>query len=128
LLRLLKSKISPQLMSAWFFESSWLASYPKPDRCVHDNSREFIGARFLRILAVNGIKENPTMIKNPQAKANCKRMHQTVEVISSVHSPMLNWHRIFSKWIIWHYASCTRHVTRCICLLTWYAPKYLSHH
>jgi hypothetical protein len=60
------------------FENNWLARYPKPGRCLHDNGRQFIGARFLRILAINGTKGIiPTMIKNAQSNAICERMHQT---------------------------------------------------
>jgi hypothetical protein len=44
---------------------------------VHDNGGEFIGANFIRILTVNGVKDVPTTIKNLQANAICERMHQT---------------------------------------------------
>jgi hypothetical protein len=52
------------------FENTWLARYPKPDRCVHDNGDEFIGANFLQILAINGAKDIPTTIKNPTLKCH----------------------------------------------------------
>jgi hypothetical protein len=53
------------------FENTWLSRYPKPSRCVHDNGGEFIGADFIRILVVNGIKDVPTTVKNPQSNAIC---------------------------------------------------------
>jgi hypothetical protein len=44
---------------------------------VHDNGGEFIGADFIRILTVNGVKDVPTTIKNPQVNVIYERMHQT---------------------------------------------------
>jgi transposase InsO family protein len=43
---------------------------------VHDNGGEFIGANFIQILRVNGVKDVLTTIQNPQANAICERMHQ----------------------------------------------------
>jgi hypothetical protein len=59
------------------FENTWVARYPKPERCVHDNGNEFLGADFQRILVVIGIHDVPTTVKNPQSNAICERMHQT---------------------------------------------------
>jgi hypothetical protein len=59
------------------FENTWVSRYPKPERCVHDNGNEFLGADFQRILVVNGIANVPTTVKNPQSNAICERMHQT---------------------------------------------------
>jgi transposase InsO family protein len=59
------------------FENTWIARYPRPLRCIHDNGGEFIGADFLRVLETNGIKDVPTTVKNPQSNAICERMHQT---------------------------------------------------
>ena len=60
------------------FENSYLARYPRPLRCIHDNGGEFIGAPFQHMLTVNGIKDVPTTVKNPQANAICERLHQTI--------------------------------------------------
>ena len=60
------------------FENVWLSRYPRPNRCVHDNGKEFIGIDFSEMLARHGIKGVLTTVKNPQSKALCKRMHQTV--------------------------------------------------
>ena len=46
-------------------------------RCIHDNGGKFIGADFQRMLEINGIKDVPTTVKNPQSNAICERMHQT---------------------------------------------------
>ena len=48
-----------------------------------------MGADFQRILFLNGIKDVATSIKNPQANAVCKRMHQTV---TNVLRPLLHAH------------------------------------
>ena len=71
------------------FENSWLARYPRPLRCIHDQGPEFMGADFQRILFLNGIKDVATTIKNPQANAVCERMHQTV---TNVLRPLLHAH------------------------------------
>ena len=47
-------------------------------RCIHDNGPEFMGAPFMRMLEVNGIKDVPTTVKNPQANANMR-------TITSIH-------------------------------------------
>jgi hypothetical protein len=56
------------------FANIWLSRYLKPSRCVHDNGGKFISADFIRILVVNGIKDVPTTVKNPQSNAICERM------------------------------------------------------
>ena len=60
------------------FAQSWLARYPWPERCIHDNGKEFVGYAFQRLLEKTHIKDVPTTSRNPQANAICERMHQTV--------------------------------------------------
>jgi hypothetical protein len=60
------------------FAQCWLARYPWPERCVHDNGGEFTGYEFQRLLEKTHIKDVPTTSRNPQANAICERMHQTV--------------------------------------------------
>ena len=48
------------------FENDWLARYPRPERCIHDNGGEFTGVPFLHMLVLNGIKDMTTTVKNPQ--------------------------------------------------------------
>ena len=54
------------------FENNWLARYPRPSRCIHDNAGEFTGAAFLHMLRANGTKDVTTTVKNPQANAICE--------------------------------------------------------
>ena len=60
------------------FENNWIAQYPRPSCCIYDNSGEFTGAAFSHMLHVNGIKDVTTTVKNPQANAICKRLHQSI--------------------------------------------------
>ena len=60
------------------FENSYLARYPRPLRCIHDNGGEFVGPEFQHVLVMNGIKDVPTTVMNPQANAICERLHQTI--------------------------------------------------
>ena len=57
------------------FENNWLARYPQPSHCIHNNGGEFTGAAFLHMLRVNGIKDVTTTVKNPQAHAICEQLH-----------------------------------------------------
>jgi transposase InsO family protein len=59
-------------------ETQWLARYPRPLYCVHDQGTEFIGYQFQRVLARHDIRSRPITTKNPQANAICERMHQTI--------------------------------------------------
>ena len=61
------------------FTNHWLARYPKPQRCVHDQGSEFIGLTFQHMLLQNDIQSVPTSVRNPQANAICERMHKTVQ-------------------------------------------------
>lgn len=60
------------------FEQTWLARYPWPRNCIHDNGGEFTGWEFQLLLENLGIKDVPTTSRNPTANAICERMHQTV--------------------------------------------------
>ena len=60
------------------FENNWLARYPCPSCCIHDNGGEFTGAAFSHMLHANGIKDITTTVKNSQANAICERLHQSV--------------------------------------------------
>jgi len=61
------------------FQNTWLARYPRPTKCIHDNGGEFVGPEFQQMLQINGIQSVPTTIKNPQNNAICVRMHSTIE-------------------------------------------------
>ena len=62
------------------FENMWMAKYPKPLSCVHDQGPEFTGMPFQRMLAKYGNKSKPTItVLNPAAgNSICERMHQTM--------------------------------------------------
>ena len=60
------------------FAQLWLARYPRPERCVHDNGGEFVGHKFQTLMQRCKIKDVTTTAKNPQANALCERIHQTV--------------------------------------------------
>ena len=60
------------------FAQLWLARYPWPERCVHDNGGEFVGHEFQTLMQRCKIKDVTTTAKNPQANALCERIHQTV--------------------------------------------------
>jgi transposase InsO family protein len=60
------------------FENIWLAQYPRPIKCIHDQGTEFIGADFQAVLARAGIQDVPTSVGNPQANTVCERLHQSV--------------------------------------------------
>ena len=66
------------------FKKSWLSRYPRPNRCVHDNAKEFIGSDFVRLLAQMGFKDVCTAVRNPQSNVICERMHQTIGDILQV--------------------------------------------
>jgi Integrase core domain len=64
--------------AAAVFTNTWLAWYPKPTSCIYDQGSEFIGWAFQNMLAQYDIQCQPTTVKNLQANAICKLMHQVV--------------------------------------------------
>ena len=60
------------------FEQAWLARYPWPRNCIHDNGGEFTGEEFQLLLQQLNIKDVPITSKNPQGNSIVERMHQTV--------------------------------------------------
>ena len=60
------------------FENVWLARYPRPNKCVHDNGGEFIGFEFQQALQRAGVIDSPTTSRKPQANPVCERLHQTI--------------------------------------------------
>jgi len=67
------------------FANTWLARYPRPNRCVHDNGNEFKGRTFQVLLEQAGVQNVPTTVKNPQANAIVERLNQTVANILRVY-------------------------------------------
>ena len=68
------------------FEICWLSRYPKPNRCIYDNGKEFIGRGFQEILSKHKIRGVPTTVKNAQSNGICERMHQTMLNVLKVHA------------------------------------------
>jgi hypothetical protein len=64
--------------AATVFTNPWLAQYPKPTTCIYDQGSKFIGWAFQHMLTQYNIQRRPTTVKNPQANAICKHMHQVV--------------------------------------------------
>jgi len=60
------------------FANNWLARYPKPLRCVHDQGGEFVGIEFQTMLMNEGIKSVPSSVRNPQSNAIIECLHKTV--------------------------------------------------
>jgi len=60
------------------FANVWLARYPWPESCTHDNGGEFTGLAFQHLLEQCAIRSRPTSSRNPQSNAICERMHHTV--------------------------------------------------
>ena len=60
------------------FAQSWMARYPWPKRCIHDNGGEFVGWEFQEFLQKCNVKDVPTTSRNPTANSVCERMHQSV--------------------------------------------------
>jgi len=55
----------------------WIARYPRPLRCIHDNGDEFTAQEFQDTLKYYGIQDVATTVKNPQANSVVERMHLT---------------------------------------------------
>ena len=64
--------------AARVFQNNWLARYPRPVRCVHDNGPEFSGTEFDNLLNYAGIQNKSTTSDNPQGNGICERVHATV--------------------------------------------------
>ena len=73
------------------FNNHWLARYPRPIHCIHDQGGEFTGFAFQNMLLRHNIKSHVTTAKNPQANSVCERMHQTIgnslRVLSTLQLP-----------------------------------------
>ena len=63
------------------FESGWLAHYPRPTRCIHDQGPKFLGVDFQRLLSQAGIKLVPTSAWNPQGNSIVEAVHKSVGAV-----------------------------------------------
>ena len=48
---------------------------PRPQKCIHDNGKEFTGEEFEDMLESYGIKSKSTTVKNPQTNVMHERAH-----------------------------------------------------
>ena len=64
-------------ISTGFFQM-WLAIYPRPLCCIHDNGSKFIAQEFQDLLKHYGIQDVRTTAKNPHANSIIERMHLTI--------------------------------------------------
>ena len=57
----IKTKQSKEISE--LVDSEWFCRYPRPEYCIYDNGKEFIGNDFAELIYSYGIKEKPTTIK-----------------------------------------------------------------
>ena len=56
-------------------DSEWFCRYPRPQYCLHDNGKEFIGVEFEVLLESYGVRSQATTIKNLRSNAVHERAH-----------------------------------------------------
>lgn len=57
------------------FDRWWLCRYPRPNNCIYNQGKEFVGQEFQELLTSYGIKSTPTTTRNPQANGIVERIH-----------------------------------------------------
>ena len=67
------------------FENTWLARYPSPNRCLHDNGNKFRRHEFQSMLVKHTIKNVRNHVNDPQSNAICERMHAMIANVSRVY-------------------------------------------
>ena len=98
----IKTKSSSEVAEAL---NNWLARYPRPRKCVHDNGPEFVGQEIQSLLQQALIKSRPSTSRNPQGNSIIEAVHKTVgSVIRTLHlqMPIFHYHkgpRLFSASI-----------------------------
>ena len=63
---------------AQLLSNMWLARYPWPSRCIHNNGGEIIGHEFQHLLMQSGIESKPMTVKNPMSNGIVERSHKTI--------------------------------------------------
>lgn len=95
-------------------QNGWIARYPRPLRCIHDQGPEFMGQDFIDILEHAGIEDVPTAKKAPTSNAICQRIHQTVaQVLATLmymHPPE---HMMHVSDMVDSALATAMHATRC---------------
>jgi len=75
-------------MSEMQFENHWLSRCPKSNCCVFDQGDEFPGKDFVAKLCQHGIHTGGSAIDNPQSKAACKPLRQSID--NALRAPNCN--------------------------------------
>ena len=57
---------------------AWLARYPRPTHCVHDNGSEFTGHLFQFMLSDAGITSRPISSHTPTSNALVESVHRAI--------------------------------------------------
>jgi hypothetical protein len=58
--------------TAKILDQTWLCTYPRPKRCIHENGNEFLGKEFQELLKSYAIKSFEKTVKNSEANfAEC---------------------------------------------------------
>ena len=85
-------KTSPTV--GWLVNKTWFSSYPCSQYIIYDNGSEF-KLHFETLCESCGLKHKPTSVKNPQANAILKRVHQTI--MAMIHKAELDMADTVSK-------------------------------
>ena len=73
------------------FEDHWLAQYPYPSCCIHDNDGEFTVVSFLHMLTINDIKDETSTIKNQKAMSLVNNnIQHTVAIFEKYYITLLH--------------------------------------
>ena len=62
-------------------DNNWLARYPRPLRCVHDNGPEFVGHDFQFLLLNAGIRSRPITSGNAESNGIIESVHKSVGAV-----------------------------------------------
>ena len=112
------------------FTESWLARYPRPLFCCHDNGGEFTGSDFQQLLSDFGIKDKPTTSRNPTGNSVCERMHLEVgnHLRTKIHSQPPRTLAEAEKLVDAELAATSHALRTNVSQVTGYSPGALAFH
>ena len=111
------------------FQNCWLARYPRPVRCVHDNGPEFRGSEFEFLLMDAGIENVPNLSQNPQSNGIIESVHKTIgQVIRTMYNERILNNVKEAEKLIDNALATAMHATRCAAhsSLGWISPGALT--
>ena len=95
-------------------ENNWLARYPRPLKCVHDNGPEFVGQDFQDLLERAGIRSRPSTSRNPQGNSIIESVHKTVGSVIRTLIHIENPHSVAeAERLVDRALATAMHATRC---------------